>query len=542
MIIRPDGSMLSPLSDEANLHELTIGPVSVCWKGLLLMKGIQRQEAIAKEVIEEYKRSQSFPFDLIRGHFFLFLADEQRGTRYLFTDNSGGMQIFMGKETVASSFLELSLHLGLTVDDLDAFALTELMHFGFAYEGRSLFASIRKLDVDHFLKWQDGRLEVISKGISGIRDPGPALCFEDAFADLASSLRGYQVSVDLTGGADSRLICCLLHAYGLDFETAISGVAGNRDIEIAQVVSSLLGKKLRVLYHDDSDLDEGLLDSILQLTDGQTDILQYHRNYQLNKMRQEAGIEVALSGVGGELYKDFWWLQDFPFYNRRKSNIRKLYAMRIESLSFPHRVFGEEYRAESEGLGDRTVQALEQYWLDTNTQTYDNIYYNYKMRTNAGTYLSATANWFSSYAPLLERDLVRLGFQLPRRQRFFNNFHRRTISRHCMEIARVRTTENTNVSNRTNDVFRDVLRYGLDKQRRLMKQVMRKLLNKTYFQQNPTNQKVYDRINEQGILCRAVDTLQEVGILANTLTAEQIPIRLVGRILTLSKILQEVAA
>ena len=62
----------------------------------------------------------------------------------------------------------------------------------------------------------------------------------DRFAALARSLDGCALSVDATGGFDSRLVLCLLDAHGLPFELATSGRPGAPDTEVARAVARLL--------------------------------------------------------------------------------------------------------------------------------------------------------------------------------------------------------------------------------------------------------------------------------------------------------------
>src|SRR5205085_4578813 len=140
------------------------------------------------------------------------------------------------------------------------------------------------------------------------------------------SIANEKVSLDLTGGIDSRLLAAAFSYFGMPFELAASGVEGTPDIEIAAEVAKALGKEFFVTSHDPHRTD---WNELFALSDGLFDLGKSDRPLQLQQDRAARGITLAISGAGGELFKDFWWLQDFPFYARKKPNLERLYAMRF---------------------------------------------------------------------------------------------------------------------------------------------------------------------------------------------------------------------
>ena len=67
------------------------------------------------------------------------------------------------------------------------------------------------------------------------------------FASLKKSLSGRALSVDATGGFDSRLVLCLLGNQSLPFELAISGLPGTADTEIARQIATMLGRPFHLV-------------------------------------------------------------------------------------------------------------------------------------------------------------------------------------------------------------------------------------------------------------------------------------------------------
>src|SRR5207245_6966712 len=119
---------------------------------------------------------------------------------------------------------------------------------------------------------------------------------------LAESACAERVSVDLTGGIDSRLLAVVLNYFGLRFEVAASGVPGNSDVQIARAVAEALGKDFHLTTHDAAGSD---WNELFVISDGLFDLGKTGRPIQLQKDRVKRGITLALSGAGGELYKDF---------------------------------------------------------------------------------------------------------------------------------------------------------------------------------------------------------------------------------------------
>ncbi len=115
----------------------------------------------------------------------------------------------------------------------------------------------------------------------------------------------------LTGGIDSRLLAVLLSYFGVPFEVAASGVRGTTDLVIAEKVAKVLDRHFHITYHHIDDF-ESTVPEIFGLGDGLFDVVRYHRAFQLQRDRISRGVSLVMSGTGGELFKDFWWLQDFP--------------------------------------------------------------------------------------------------------------------------------------------------------------------------------------------------------------------------------------
>ena len=86
-------------------------------------------------------------------------------------------------------------------------------------------------------------------------------------------------------------------------------------------------------------------------------------------------------------------------------------------------------------------------------------------------------NGLISYAPLLEIDLVRFSYALPRFERFFYNSMRKTISAENIKIARLTTNYGTTASSELRYLFRDCFYQTIEYARKAIRVVSRKFFN-----------------------------------------------------------------
>ena len=127
---------------------------------------------------------------------------------------------------------------------------------------------------------------------------------------------------------DTRALVCMLHYLGLNFEVAVRGKNTDPDVLIATEVAEAIERPLHICYSSVDDL-ESQLPSVLNICDGLLDVTKSYSALQVQRERVTRGITLMLSGNGGELYRDDWWLQDFPFYARKEANIERLCAYHL---------------------------------------------------------------------------------------------------------------------------------------------------------------------------------------------------------------------
>lgn len=509
------------------------GDYLISWRGFVFVLGIAAGMDSVMTFAEEVRASGLITaIKLLKGHFFMTVCDKQAGVFYSFIDNSGAFEAFHTDSAISTSFLALARYSGFGKERVSKEAIVEFINFGNIYDNRTLLDGICKIDSNEIIVFCSHKKSIVSKQLASIDTPCPDVDVMDFFRRFCQSIRHLKISADLTGGVDSRLVCVLLDHYGVPFEAAISGRAGIRDVEIPVEIARVLDHRLYVTEPCVERLEQ-MVPELFVWCDGMNDLFKHYRTLPHHQSRRDRGIELVISGIGGEFLKENMWVQDFPFYARKKANIRRFLRMRMLQIKCKSSYFAGEFRAINDTFENGVVDKLGRYRMDTNTKTYDSIYYHFRMKTVASTFIASTNHLFGCYSPFLEYDLVRCGFHLKRRVRFFNRYHRELITRLNPQVARIPTAEGgISASAETLEMLKDIGKYIRNRCRRVTKVVGRKLLSKTYLQESPEHPELFRKMRTLGVTEEAVERLKREGVLDPRLEVNDILDAHLGNIVT----------
>jgi hypothetical protein len=174
-----------------------------------------------------------------------------------------------------------------------------------------------------------------------------------------------------------------------------------------------------------------------------------------------------------------------------------------------------------------------------NTQTYDNIYQSVKMPDLNGRFVSNHLPLLRCYLPFLEPQIAAVGFRLPRNARFFNRFHRKTITRYRPDVAAVHTTEGgMTVSSKPALVAADLGKYVIDKFSRLMKKGGEKAFHKRSPQASLSRAAFVAQVRKCGAARKAFGDLKNRGIIREDVGFHDIKDEYLGNIITLGMLFE----
>ena len=531
-------------NDTNDFERLETADYRIYWRGLVYSKGISAGLQCITKLASDLRHQdlQQLAVEL-RGSFLLVVENKLSDDFMILVDNSGLYHAFYSEAGFSTSFFDLAEAEGLHSQDLDPETVVEFFHFGHVGFDRTLFSKIRKLPPEQIVRIsRPTGLSLIPKALPDLGSP-PVSSLEHFLQDFTSSVSGEKISVDITGGMDTRFLAILLHYCGLNFEVAVRGNENDLDVKIAEEFATALDKPLNVCRPRIDDM-ESQLPSVLSICDGLFDVVRSYGSLQLQHERAQRGITLMVSAGGGELYRDHFWLQDFPFYSRKKANLKRFCSFRLLPTDPNHDVLAGVYREVSTGYRSRFLCDLAQYEVPGNTQTYDRIVYRVRYREILGRYVTNHSHVIRCAMPFMERDAVVYGYQLPRASRFFDYFFRKTASKCNPKAARIRTTRgNVTMSSEIVPLVSDIYKYADDKLTRISRRIGQKYFKKKYRSCGKLDEPLghidlFPTLRKSSILKEGFSRLKDAGILDPSLKVEDMGDQYLGTAITVAMVME----
>jgi asparagine synthetase B (glutamine-hydrolysing) len=512
----------------------------IAWRGFVYLDGVASGEASLRRFAEEIEGNLAAAAEKLKGVYFIAVRDKLTDRAYAFVDNSALFHSYVSPQFVGTSFLEIVSLKGLRPDDLDPDSIVEFLQFGCVYFGKTFFNSVKRIDADVIVESRpDGSVAFLPKPIPDISEV-PKRSLEQMLESLCRSIAHERVSVDLTGGIDSRLIAVLLSYFGLQFDFGLSASAEIEDVCIAREVASVLNRDLFLTPHAPQ---QTRWDDLFSITDGLFDLAKSDRPIQMQRQRAARGVTLAVSGTGGELFKDFWWLQDFPFYKLKNPNLERLYDVRFAPGKAKTSNMGPRYCSAAASLRQRMIASWSAFRAGTNTETYDRIYYGLKMREFAGRGLTNTSKILPTFSPYVDHEAVSIGYNLDRSDRFFNRFHRAVITKYSRQAAKIRTTEGQmTASIMPVDVSQDLIKYVANRLSRLKTKLDQRRGVALRPQEGPDHPQLGRVLRDFAAQRRTIQRLQDHGILNQNASNQRLDAGSIGSLLPLDILLERLEA
>lgn len=516
---------------------------AIFWKGFLFTAGrpagTPTIEYLARRLMVSELRELCHA---LRGVFGLFAFDKRVQTWQIAADNAGLYRIYHNDRSVGTSFLEMLAATSMSAEDLDPAAVVSYLTCGYVFGADTLAGGIKKLRADQVLEL-DGGTGTPRLAQKALAEPttDATTTVSEYFANLATAVRGRRLSVDATGGFDTRLIIGLLHHHHVEFEMAVSSQSHSSDKIIAEKMAKMLHHQFVATGHDIQNLEEDLFATFCD-ADGQADLRHFHRNRQNVLQRRNRGIEVLAHGGGGEVFRDYFYVHDFPSYGSSSSNFDRFYDLRFASVRVPEQHLGRAYQPLVVACRNQTIRHFEKYRGDTNNVSFKRAAYFLRAPEFFGPFFSSYINLgVEVIAPFLDHDVALTGIHLSPWQGFYNRWHRAMITRYNPALAALPTSEGYTASARTSHLARDLWSYSVVQASRVGKKIGQRTLGKTLFHRVgalAADAPGYaDHLRQTNEFATAVDRLKSAGILATGLDPSELREAHIGRILTLGLLL-----
>lgn len=489
--------------------------------GIIFAYGKKCGEETIKWLLEMLSRKEKIPFEELHGAFTCAIKTDKKTV--VFTDNSNMHCAYYSDDVISNSYLnviEVEASLGRKME-FDPNVICEYITMGNIYNNKTFFKEIQLLDSRKVAVIENGGISINDKEIGDIDEKSTIVSLNDFFDKISYSISEKHVCQALTGGYDSRLVYACVSTKIEDHVAISANVIKHADVEYARKTAEANDDELDIITIDKPAIDEDTFFDVLKESDGMIplDIDGYMR-LRTFKRKLSENYNLHLTGDGGVLHKDWEWMQDLPFYKKKKSNPRKFYRQRLFYINNSDHI-GEKLHKAYRRQEDHFVSLMKKMEKKYNTQSYDSWYY-YISGNRRVYYNCNPIENFVSYAPLMELDVVRYSYSLPRLERFFYNSMRKTISRENKKVARVITNYGTTASNEVKYLVRDAFFQAIDYIKKGCRLIGRRLFKKSLFVEPIIDWSLEHEVRNSTYACNALEYSIKEGYIKDSISQKEL--------------------
>ena len=444
-----------------------------------------------------------------------------------FADNSGMMRYYINRNErrIYTSLLDAEKDKKNRIPNYSAIA--QFLSFGCVYSCETMVDSVVLSNPNKFYISKNNRIVAKSKELKPIVDyKKDNTTLSQLILQAVNHCNG-KVGCTITGGIDSRSVLANLIDLGVKPELSITGHESQVDVEIAKKIAKKTGLNLSVIS-DELD-EENWLEYCLEAADGQTGICGIYRLNKLARHLEKEHIDLQFGGVAGELYKNSFINQDFPFYFGRP-RWNHFYKLKIATFDFPESLMGEKLRIEYDNLDSTIIKWIKRHKGKNKAESYLNTGYEI-MQARCNQNINMFNRNTVIYNPLMERKMVAYAYGKNPYSLEMQSFQRKEVSKHCESIKNIETDRGLtcNYNRRAIEFIRSyVFLVNIALQR--------------FFFRNKIDTCV-DRCFEEGhedkSFIRAIKITQKLGILNSNTNIKNIPTGIADRLFTIGLLFED---
>jgi hypothetical protein len=511
---------------------------AVLWTGFLFVRGcVAGRESVDRMLTEWRRDGPERALATGRGSFAVRVFDKRARSAWCAVDPFGLTRLYFSTAAIADDFFALVGRLGAERGEIDDDALAAFFRFGFYDSHRTLDRRIRVLGGDDIAVCEPGGMVRLVQKYLVDNEDDDRFDFDRYMRDVAIALQGRQVSADLTGGFDSRLVvACLAHAGVPVREAVTSGQDGSADVAVARKIAAGLHLPYVRDRHDIAGIEDRL-PRLLAITQGQMGVLTYDHMFQIQQGRIARGMNIGIGGAGGELWKDFLWLQDFPRL-KGAPDFERLYRRRFEPRPLLATAFVPDFAGLFESAAPQYVAEMyRRFGGLPRTAGYDSVYAGMRLPFLMGPSVTAGIHaGLPHFSPLLDPDGVKASVCAPVRERLFARWHRRTLARVAPVLKGARTTEG--LSARTGAAaIADLPFYAANKAVRAAQKIAQRLNLPDVMHHAVEDPRTLEQAKALRVSGVAMRRLQDFAILSRDIAPDQLPRPIFERALTAGLVL-----
>lgn len=485
--------------------------------GFFAYRDLPCGEASARAFLAQYQSTGVLDFADCLG-VYRARIDREDGTAVWFADNYGGSSFFINWQT---GTISPSLYESAAPEERkpNPVAIAEFLYFGCTYSYDTIFSGVTRSDPDCYYVVRDTGIETRSKELPPLEQLEPG---QEAMASLMARVcraaQGLSMGCAVTGGVDSRSVLAHLLANGVRPALTVTGPPDHPDVCLAGKIADVLGQELTAF----SDAPEG--DAWLQETsrqaDGMAGVCGAYRLAKQSGGLAARGIALKFGGGAGELYKNSFLNQDFPFYGG-KPDWKRFLRFKVITYDFPDGICGGQTEEAIRQTPERLYRKFSRYSRPTKAESYLCAGYAIMQMRLAG--ISNMENrFYAAYTPLMERSVAASVLGQPPRRLEMQAWQRRQVTQHAPVLKDIPTDRGLTC---------DSARAGTERARSMW--FLAKVAAGRVFRRSRVPARI-DRCFAQGLSSpayhAAVERCRELGILSEHVQAEQIPRMIADRV------------
>lgn len=336
---------------------------SVYCVGTVVYKGLSYTESLRK-LAGDFEHGK-LDVQKLRGSFVLLFDKDSQVS--ILTDKTRMYRLFTNQD---KSYLSTSLIVAASLTQAQVYeaAVVEQLLCGYVGGGQTMIKDISDVSFDlgqlSWLQELPSLCENVNKEKcdSETRLEANAAILHDYLQDVKALACEYGSECGLSGGCDSRLIFSSVNVDCTPMNsvhTHRTSHIHDKEIEVVKQLSQLYNVPLRIipttyLPYYEGDIDEVLRENVLYFdarNTGNIGAMSQTHTRKYKKLTSE-GASVTFSGIGGEIYRNFYFT-NLPFINVEGWLGTRLFEPGTHLL-FPHKTYKEAKKRIARKIADGT--------------------------------------------------------------------------------------------------------------------------------------------------------------------------------------------
>lgn len=399
--------------------------------GLFMYRDEQAGNASALAFLKEFDRGVA-RFDDCTGSYRIRIVYRD-GREIYFSDNAGIMRWYIGPKGFCTSLREAAPD-SRTPDET---GIAQLLYYGWVYGSETIIREVRWSEPGKYYLLENGDVREKEKGLTPLDElDAPEDTFAIQMRRLSQAVSGREdIACTITGGTDSRVVLAHMIHNGLHPLLDITGKSTDSDVVIAKKIAERLGEKLLLI----SETPEGAdwIGEAIREADGMHGVCGIYRLYKKARLLPKERIALECGGVNGEMHKNYYIRQDYPFYGGkpRWEHFLRFFA---QSYDFPVHICGSRLADTMKKTPEITLERLRAHTGKTKAGSY--ILAGYELLQREFAPISAmNSRYYIPYHPMMERDFVALATRKNPYSLEMHAFHREQVTTYCPAIKDIET-------------------------------------------------------------------------------------------------------